>query len=112
MHARYQLLYSGRNIFMGYYKNEEDTRKTIDDRGFLHSGDEGMFDEKGNMYITGRLKELIITAGGENIPPALIENEIGTALPIVSQSVVIGDKRKYLTCLLCLKVKNGTELTD
>lgn len=49
---------------MGYYKNEAETIKTIDKRGFLHSGDEGRLDEKGNLYITGRLKELIVTAGG------------------------------------------------
>lgn len=102
----------GRHIFMGYFKNEEETRKTLTKGGFLKSGDEGTLDEEGNLYITGRLKELIVTAGGENVPPVLIENEITTALPIVSQAVVIGDKMKYLTVLLCLKLKSPTELTD
>ena len=63
----------GRNICMGYFKNPEDTAKTIDVEGFLHSGDLGRIKEK-RLFITGRVKELIITAGGENIPPILIEN--------------------------------------
>ena len=92
---------------MGYYKNEESTAKTISKTGFVMSGDEGKIGSNGCLYITGRLKELIITAGGENIPPVLIENEITTALPIVSQAVVIGDKRKFLTVLLCLKSKSS-----
>ena len=66
----------GRNRFMGYFKNEEETKKTIDRKGFVHSGDEGKMDKNGTVYITGRIKELIVTAGGENIPPVLIENEI------------------------------------
>ena len=90
---------------MGYYKNEESTAKTISKTGFVMSGDK--IGSNGCLYITGRLKELIITAGGENIPPVLIENEITTALPIVSQAVVIGDKRKFLTVLLCLKSKSS-----
>ena len=97
---------------MGYYKNEESTRKIINKRGFVMSGDEGMIGKNGSLFITGRLKELIITAGGENIPPVLIENEITAALPIVSIAVVIGDKRKYLTVLLCLKTKTPEELSD
>ena len=64
--------YVGRNRFMGYFKNEEENKKTIDRKGFVHSGDEGTIDKNGTVYITGRIKELIITAGGENIPPVLI----------------------------------------
>jgi len=64
----------GRNICMGYFKNAEDTYKTIDSQGFLHSGDIGKLTKDGVLFITGRVKELIITAGGENIPPILIEN--------------------------------------
>jgi long-chain-fatty-acid--CoA ligase ACSBG len=59
---------------MGYFKNEEATRTTIDEHGFLHSGDVGRLDKNGNLAITGRIKELIITAGGENVAPVLIEN--------------------------------------
>jgi len=62
----------GRNTCMGYFKNAEDTAKTIDSEGFLHSGDNGRITKEGILFITGRVKELIITAGGENIPPVLI----------------------------------------
>lgn len=61
---------------MGYYKNPEETNKSIDSEGFLHSGDMGRIDKDGILYITGRVKELIITAGGENIPPLLIEQQV------------------------------------
>ena len=67
-----EICIKGRHIFMGYLKNEKETRKVIDDEGFAHSGDLGFIDEKGFLNITGRLKELIITAGGENVAPILI----------------------------------------
>lgn len=94
----------GRHIFMGYLKNEEKTRETLDEEGWLHSGDIGKIDEAGQLYITGRIKELIITAGGENIPPVPIEDAIKEEVPLVSNVMVIGDKRKFLSCLLTLKV--------
>ena len=59
---------------MGYLKNEVSTKEAIDSQGFLHSGDLGKFDEQGFLMITGRIKELIITAGGENIAPIIIED--------------------------------------
>ena len=71
-----EICYRGRNRFLGYYKNEKETRETIDKEGFLHSGDVGRLDEAGNLSITGRIKELIVTAGGENVAPVLIENII------------------------------------
>jgi long-chain-fatty-acid--CoA ligase ACSBG len=67
-----EICYRGRNVFMGYYKNPKETAKTIDKNGFLHSGDMGKIDADGVLFITGRLKELLITAAGENIPPVLI----------------------------------------
>lgn len=88
---------------MGYFKDDAATKSTIDEEGFLHSGDLGRLDKKGNLIITGRLKELIITAGGENIAPVLIENDIKRNMKFVSNCMVIGDKRKYLTVLLTLK---------
>lgn len=57
---------------MGYFKNEEETRSTIDNKGFVHSGDVGKIDGEGNLTITGRIKELLITAGGENVAPVPI----------------------------------------
>ena len=88
---------------MGYFGNEENTKKTISSSGFVMSGDEGRIGFNGCLFMTGRLKELIITSGGENVAPVLIENEIITVMPILSQAVVVGDKRKFLSVLLCLK---------
>lgn len=66
------LFHLGRNCFMGYFKNEEETIKTVDKKGFVHSGDVGMINKNGSLAITGRIKELLITAGGENVAPVLI----------------------------------------
>lgn len=86
-----EICYKGRNRFMGYFKNEEATRATIDSRGFLHSGDVGRLDKFGNLNITGRIKEIIITAGGENVAPVIIENVLLENLKCISNAVVIGD---------------------
>jgi long-subunit acyl-CoA synthetase (AMP-forming) len=96
-----EILMRGRHVFKGYFKNEEETKKTIDSDGWLHSGDIGEIDSKGFLKITDRKKELIITAGGENIAPQLLEGKI-KAIPVVSQATVIGDRRKYLTALITL----------
>lgn len=72
----------------------------------------GIIGANKSLSITGRIKELIITAGGENVAPVLIESQIVTALPLFSQVVVIGDKRKFLTCLLTLKTKSPGVLAD
>lgn len=98
---------------MGYFKNEEATRSTIDEKGFLHSGDVGRLDKNGNLSITGRIKELIITAGGENVAPVLIENILKEYLPFISNAVVVGEQRKYLVVLLTLKyIIVGETVTD
>jgi long-chain-fatty-acid--CoA ligase ACSBG len=85
-------------------KSPEQTKDAIDEQGFFHSGDVGSFDEDGFLRITGRLKDLIITSGGENVPAGLIEKEMKAAMPCLSYVVVVGDKRKYLTMILTLKV--------
>ncbi len=74
----------------------------------MHSGDIGKILQNGSLSITGRIKELIITAGGENVGPVIIENQVKTILPILSNCTVIGDKRKYLTILLCLRLEKDT----
>merc|ERR1712070_372307 len=98
-----ELIYSGRHIFAGYMGMEDKTKEAIDPEGFLHSGDvvkiddchqEGMEKPSGFVSITGRIKELIITAGGENIAPVLIEEHMKNAMPALSNCMVIGDKRK------------------
>jgi long-chain acyl-CoA synthetase len=95
-----EILVRGPNVFQGYYKNEEATRETIVD-GWLHTGDLGSIDSEGFITITGRKKDIIITAGGKNITPANLENEIKQH-PLVSQCVVVGDRRPYLVALVTL----------
>ncbi len=97
-----EICFRGRHVFAGYLKDPASTGAVIDRNGFLHSGDVGQVDARGFLTITGRLKELIITAGGENIPPVLIENTIKEHVPFISQVMVIGDRRKFLTCLVTL----------
>jgi long-chain acyl-CoA synthetase len=95
-----EILVKGPNVFQGYYKNDEATRETIVD-GWLHTGDIGEMDSEGFITITGRKKDIIITAGGKNITPANLENEIKQH-PLVSQCVVVGDRRPYLVALVTL----------
>jgi long-chain acyl-CoA synthetase len=95
-----EILVKGPNVFQGYYKNEEATREAIVD-GWLHTGDIGEIDEDGFIKITGRKKDIIITAGGKNITPANLENEIKQH-PLVSQCVVVGDRKPYLVALVTL----------
>ena len=95
-----EILVKGPNVFQGYYKNEEATRETIVD-GWLHTGDIGEIDSDGFIKITGRKKDIIITAGGKNITPANLEAEIKQH-PLVSQCVVVGDRRPYLVALVTL----------
>ena len=95
-----EVLIKGPNIFQGYYKNDEATKETLED-GWLHTGDLGRLDEDGFLYITGRKKDIIITAGGKNITPANLENGLKQNRWI-SQAVVIGDRRPYLVALITL----------
>ena len=90
----------GPNVFKGYFKDPAATADTLID-GWLHSGDLGTIDDQGFLSITGRKKDIIITAGGKNIAPANIESALKN-LPLVSQAVVIGDRRKFLSALVAL----------
>jgi long-chain acyl-CoA synthetase len=95
-----EILVKGPNIFRGYFKNKDATDETIVE-GWLHTGDIGRVDEEGFLYITGRKKDIIITAGGKNITPANLENWLKQN-QFISQGVVYGDRRPYLTALITL----------
>ncbi|XP_075391392.1 long-chain-fatty-acid--CoA ligase ACSBG1 isoform X2 [Tenrec ecaudatus] len=102
----------GRTIFMGYLNMEDKTSEAIDAEGWLHTGDSGRLDTDGFLYITGRLKELIITAGGENVPPVPIEEAVKMELPIISNAMLIGDQQKFLSMLLTLKCTLDPDTSD
>ncbi|MFH1153987.1 MAG: AMP-binding protein [Pseudomonadota bacterium] len=109
-----EVLIRGRHVFKGYYKNDAATQETIDEKGWLHSGDVGKIGDDGFLKITDRKKELIITSGGENIPPQIIEGKL-KAVPVISQAVVFGDGRKYLTALFTLdpeKIRKEARAAD
>lgn len=95
-----EILVRGPNVFLGYYRDPEATHEVLID-GWLHSGDLGAFDADGFLTITGRKKEIIITAGGKNVAPKNIEAALKNH-PLVGEAVVIGDRRKFLTALVTL----------
>lgn len=99
----------GRHVFMGYLNESDKTNEAKDNNGWLHSGDLGRIDGKGFLYVTGRIKELVITAGGENIPPVHIEQQLLKQLPALSNAMLIGDMKKYLTILVTLKTDMDPE---
>ncbi|XP_026179035.1 long-chain-fatty-acid--CoA ligase ACSBG2 isoform X1 [Mastacembelus armatus] len=103
-----EICFWGRHVFMGYLNMPEKTDEALDAEGWLHSGDLGKHDQNGFLYITGRIKELIITAGGENIPPVPIEDAVKEAVPLISNAMLIGDKRKFLSMLLTIKCQVNT----
>ncbi|WP_424988339.1 AMP-dependent synthetase/ligase [Microbulbifer sp. S227A] len=100
-----EVQYKAGNVFQGYWNNPEKTAETFTGDGWLRTGDVGTIDDDGYLKITGRLKDIIITAGGKNITPAEIENKLKFS-PYISDVVVIGDKRKFLTCLVMIDQEN------
>jgi long-chain acyl-CoA synthetase len=99
-----EILFRGPGVFCGYLNKPEQTNETIID-GWLHTGDVGQLDNSGNLKITDRKKDIIITAGGKNISPSEIENELKFSA-FISDAVVIGDKRKFLSCLIMIDEEN------
>ncbi|MBL4598653.1 MAG: long-chain fatty acid--CoA ligase [Rhizobiaceae bacterium] len=95
----------GLHVFKGYWNKPEQTAETMTEDGWLKTGDMGSVDNQGYFTITGRIKDIIITAGGKNITPAEIESALKFS-PYISDAVVIGDKRKYLTCLVMIDQEN------
>jgi long-chain acyl-CoA synthetase len=100
-----EILVKGDYLFMGYLNQPEKTAETIDAKGWLHTGDVGSIDNEGFVKITDRMKDIIITSGGKNITPSEIENQLKFS-PYISDTVVIGDKRPYLTCLVMIDQEN------
>ncbi|XP_023331008.1 long-chain-fatty-acid--CoA ligase ACSBG2 [Eurytemora carolleeae] len=107
-----ELCMRGRNVFMGYLGNQEKTLEVFDGDGWHHSGDVGKQDQDGFFIITGRIKEILITAGGENVPPFIIENMVKNELPCLSHVMLIGDRKKFLSCLVTLKVEVDQETLE
>jgi long-chain acyl-CoA synthetase len=99
-----EILLRGPHVFMGYLNQPEKTAETLRD-GWLHTGDVGIMDNEGYLRITDRMKDIIITAGGKNITPSEIENQLKFS-PYISDAVVIGDKRKFLSCLVMIDYDN------
>jgi long-chain acyl-CoA synthetase len=88
-------------VFAGYYKDSEATKAVLDDDGWLHTGDIGSIDEDGFVTITDRKKDILVTAGGKNVAPQNIENDL-KASRYVSQAVVLGDRKPYVAALITL----------
>jgi long-chain acyl-CoA synthetase len=100
-----EILLRGPNVIKGYLNQPEKTAEAIDAEGWLHTGDVGRVDDDGYFYITDRMKDIIITAGGKNVTPSEWENELKFS-PYVTDAVVIGDKRPYLTALVMIDQEN------
>ncbi len=96
-----EILIGGPIVFRGYWRNEEATAEALDGDGWLHTGDMGALDDEGFLCVTGRKKELIVTAGGKNVSPAVLEDRL-RAHPLVSQTMVVGDNRPFVACLITL----------
>jgi long-chain acyl-CoA synthetase len=108
-----EILMKGDNVFVGYYNNPDATKEALEDEWF-HTGDIGELDKDGYLRITGRKKELIVTAGGKNVAPAVLEDRL-RANPLISQCMVVGDQKPFIACLVTIdeeafpdwKAKNG-----
>ncbi|NDP38616.1 MAG: long-chain fatty acid--CoA ligase [Rhodoferax sp.] len=100
-----EILVRGKNVFAGYLNLPEKTAETIDKDGWLHTGDVGVMDADGYFRITDRMKDIIITAGGKNVTPSELENDLKFS-PYITDAVVIGDKRPYLTAIIMIDQEN------
>ena len=100
-----EILVRGKNVFAGYLNLPEKTLEAIDQDGWLHTGDVGVMDADGYFRITDRMKDIIITAGGKNVTPSELENDLKFS-PYITDAVVIGDKRPYLTVIIMIDQEN------
>ena len=108
-----EILIRSNTVFAGYYHDEEATRATIDGEGFVHTGDVGHVDEDGFLVITDRKKDIIVTAGGKNVAPQNLENEL-KAHRVISQALVVGDRKPYIAALVTLDAEatNGMSANE
>jgi long-chain acyl-CoA synthetase len=106
-----ELLIRSPTVFKGYFKDEEATREVLDDDGWLRSGDIASIDDDGFVTITDRKKDLLVTAGGKNVAPQNLENDLKTHAEI-SQALVVGDKRPFIAALVTLEEDSVRGLDD
>jgi long-chain acyl-CoA synthetase len=104
-----EIMIRGPGVMKGYYKNDAATAEVLEKDGWFHSGDIGELDPEGYLRITDRKKDIIVTAGGKNVAPQNLENQLKT-FPIISQAMVHGDKRKYLTVLITVNEEAARKL--
>ena len=109
--AEEEILVRGPNVFAGYWNLPDKTAETIDAQGWLHTGDCGEIDADGYLRVKDRIKDIIITSGGKNITPSLIENQIKFS-PYISDAVVIGEARRYVTCLVMIDYDNVAQFAQ
>jgi long-chain acyl-CoA synthetase len=95
------LVFKGGQVFEGYWHNDQATADAVDDDGWFHTGDVGEVDDEGFVRITGRKKEIIVTAGGKNVAPAVLEDRLRAHL-LIDQCVVVGDGRPFIGVLVTL----------
>jgi long-chain acyl-CoA synthetase len=96
-----EILVKGDVVFQGYWNNPAATAEALDEYGWFHSGDLGELDDDGFLRITGRKKEIIVTAGGKNVAPAVLEDRL-RAHPLVSQCLVVGDRQPFIAALVTI----------
>ncbi|HEY4571866.1 MAG TPA: long-chain fatty acid--CoA ligase, partial [Kribbella sp.] len=96
-----ELLFRGGQVFAGYWNNDEATREVLERDGWFHTGDLGEFDVDGFIKITGRKKEILVTAGGKNVAPTMLEDQIRLH-PLVSQCMVVGDGKPFIAALITI----------
>jgi long-chain acyl-CoA synthetase len=105
-----EILLRSNTVFAGYYNDEEATREVLDTDGFVHTGDVGHIDDDGFLVITDRKKDIIVTAGGKNVAPQNLENELKSHR-VVSQALVMGDRKPYIAALITLDPESAASLS-
>ncbi len=106
-----EILIRSNTVFAGYYRDSEATRATLDEEGFVHTGDIGHLDEDGFLVITDRKKDIIVTAGGKNVAPQNLENEL-KAHRAISQVLVVGDRKPYVAALITVDPESTHGMSD